>query len=73
MTKRGVKIMEVKELSVRSWSPGEEAENMPCTQVHLFMQIVNRPYPLVMRIKSREAIDSLIKALISHRDEVWPK
>jgi hypothetical protein len=28
---------------------------------------------IAIRIKSRAAIDSLISALIKHRDQVWPE
>lgn len=65
-------IVEVKNLGVASWSPGEDGENIPPTQVHLLYNVpALSKHPFMMRFKSREAVDSLINALIEHRDKVW--
>lgn len=65
-------IVEVKNLGVASWSPGEEHENIPPTQVHILYNVpALSNLPFLMRFKSREAVDALINALIEHRDKVW--
>lgn len=65
-------IIEVKSVGAFSWSPGRVSENLPCTQVHLRIEI-DASLPLVMRLKSRAACDELINALIAERDFVWPE
>lgn len=67
-------ILGTNNLGVASWSPGAEGEGVPCTQVHMHWEIPEVDgVTFVMRFKSREAVDSLIDALIENRDYVWPE
>jgi hypothetical protein len=65
-------FIEIKALGVFSWSPGKLSENLPCTQIHLRLEIDDALPPLVMRLRSRKVADELIAALIAERDFVWP-
>lgn len=59
------------DLEVVSWSPGEEGENVPPTQVHILYRVTGFDASFAMRLKSKAVVDSLIDALIKHRDHVW--
>lgn len=63
----------VSDLEVASWSPGADGENVPPTQVHVLYRVKELNALFVMRLKSKEATDSLIAALVEHRDHVWGK
>ena len=63
-------ILQASSIEVASWSPGAVDAGVPPTQVHILLQIDE--LTLAMRLKSRAAADSLIAALIEHRDYVWP-
>ena len=62
--------LEIKGYEVSSWCPLTCGQG-PTTQVHLALDIPQLPLPLVLRIKSRRAINTLIAALERHRDDVW--
>lgn len=64
-------FMDVDDLTVASWSPGAEGEGIPPTQVHILYRVPLIDAQFVMRIKSREACDELINALVEHRDHVF--
>ncbi len=64
-------VIEVECLKVASWTPGQPRQNIPCTQVHLILNLPSLDGQFVMRIKSRRAADELIAAVIDQRDEVW--
>lgn len=66
-------ILGVSELGVFSWSPGKDGEGVPCTEVHIVSKVTELEMALVMRLKSREACDQLVAALIEHRDFVFGK
>jgi hypothetical protein len=66
-------VIEVEGLEVTSWTPGQPGQHIPCTQVHLILNLPSLDGQFVMRIKSRRAADALIAALIEHRDHVWPE
>lgn len=61
----------VSNMQVASWSPGAEGEGVPPTQVHILYTVEDLDVQFLMRLKSREAADALINALIEHRDYVW--
>jgi hypothetical protein len=64
-------FLPVEDFEVASWSPGAEGEGVPCTQVHLIYRVPELHLTMVMRLKSREVCNSLIDALIEHRDYVF--
>lgn len=66
-------VLELEDMEVASWSPGEPGEHKPCTQVHVLLKLAGIDEVLVMRYKSKAAVDQLIAALIEHRDFVWPE
>lgn len=43
----------------------------PATAVAFILNLRNTPFPLVMRLKSKRAVDELIDALKHHRDDVF--
>jgi len=63
---------------ISSFSPTPQAQvdmgapQAPCTQVHMRAVLVNK-MAMVWRFKGTGTIDSLIDALIKHREEVWGK
>lgn len=67
-------VLEAANLQVASWRPEPEGSDVPCTQVHILWNIPGlTEATFVVRLKSREATDDLINALIEHRDFVWPE
>lgn len=68
-----VSYYDVTGMEVASWSPGAAGEDVPPTQVHLLIPVGDTGVTLVVRLKSRAACDSLIAALIDHRDDVFGK
>ena len=68
----GMKFFEIKEISVNEWHPLPNGEGSP-EQVHLRLEVMDIPYPFVLRFKSRRPMDELIVALITHANNVWPK
>jgi hypothetical protein len=68
---QGQAFLDIQEFGVASWSPGAEGEGVPPTQVHVLMRVGGVDMPLILRLKSRAVTDSLIAALIEHRDYVW--
>lgn len=60
---------------VYSWSPGKAGENVPATQVHLFVRAKlddTMTIGLALRFKTARAIDEMIDVLKHHRADVWP-
>lgn len=59
--------------TVAEWCPDQHAREPP-TQVHLIVP-VGRPvnHTLVIRLKSRRALDELVATLNKHGDSVWPR
>ena len=58
------------EYSVYSFSPGKAGDGVPCTEVHLVL----KPVPeiaIALRLKSADALDTLIGVLLAHRRDVW--
>lgn len=73
MSDRDLVLVEIPEVSVKSWSPGKEGEGVPCTQVHLVIEVPAVSALFITRFKGRQAVQSLIDALVEHRDFVWPQ
>ena len=65
-----VKVIPVKEYMVASWCQMPEGKGQP-TQVHLVLK-TSAELPIVLRLKSKDAVDILIEALERHRNDVWP-
>jgi hypothetical protein len=55
---------------VVSWCPTMDGSG-PATAVGLILDVGGVP-PLVMRLKTRQAVDDMIAALQTHRDDVFP-
>lgn len=64
-------FLQGEDLRVASWTPGPEGTDIPPTQVHIIYRLDDIGATLVMRLKSRAVCNSLIDALIDHRDEVF--
>jgi hypothetical protein len=54
---------------VVSWSPGRVGEGVPCTEVHLLIDVPGLTFGL--RMKSARALDELVEVLLRHRRDVW--
>lgn len=67
---KNMAVLEVDEIRVASWSPDPEAVEPP-EQVHLLIRVRGIVDPFVVRFRSPVALDELVAALQSHRDEVW--
>jgi hypothetical protein len=65
-------VIESEEFHVASWSPGEDGEGVPPTQVHMVFHVKGANAIFVLRLKSRVVTDAIIAALADHRDDVWP-
>jgi len=76
-------VATVDDLQVANWAPGDVEQGDKPTQIHILFtppmeQLIaaynlHHGIPIVaIRLKSRAVVDSLIDALISHRDELWP-
>jgi hypothetical protein len=63
---------EVESIEVAEWHSLPDGQGKP-EQVHLILTLADNPIPLVVRFKSRRPVDSLIMALMTHANGVWPK
>ena len=66
-----IEFYDVKEINIAEWCPDLEAKQPP-EQVHMRLQLVNVPYPIVVRFKSPDTIGFLIEELAKYRRNVWP-
>lgn len=57
--------------SVCSYSPGDADANVPCTEVHLLLQL-GKGRSAVLRLKSSARVDELVALLLEYRGQVWP-
>ena len=67
----GVKFAEIRSISVNEFHALPDGQGKP-EQVHLWIELADLPFPLVMRFKSRKPVDELIVALMVHARSVWP-
>lgn len=65
-------VMPVRGYHVGEWTPERDGKGKT-TQVHLLLEIGHEGPPIVLRLKSRKACETLISALQTHMDGVWPK
>ena len=68
----GMKFAEIQNISVNEWHPLPNGEGSP-TQLHVWVELEDFPYPMIIRFKSRRPVDSFIVALMTHANAVWPK
>ena len=62
--------LEFKSYTIGSWCPTPDGSEPP-TAVALEMEVEGLP-PIIMRLKSKRAVDEMIAALERHKQEVWP-
>jgi hypothetical protein len=67
----GMAILPIESYTVASYGPQPDGRP-PQTEVHLVIRVRGLPEPLVMRLKSADAADTLIAALQRHRFDIWP-
>lgn len=60
--------MAIQGLNVKSWAV---ADNKPCTQVHIIVTDKGGN-EFILRLKTRDVVNELIRSLELHRDYVWP-
>lgn len=60
----------IESYTVGSWCPTPDGSGKPVA-VALCLEVPKLPYSLVMRLKSRRAVNDMIAALREHRDEVF--
>jgi len=70
----GLKIFELEEIRINEYHPQDDGKGLP-TEVHMALRLMGAPpnMLMVMRLKSRRAVDDLVTALCRHRDNVWPE
>lgn len=68
----GIQYSEIESIAVHEWTPLPDGQGSP-EEVHLAVQLVGWEHPLVLRFKDPQPIDSLVVALITHRNRVWSK
>ena len=69
-----LEIYELEELQVNEFHPENDGKGEP-TEVHMCLKPVGAPpnMLLVLRLKSKRAINEVVDALVKHRDNVWPE
>lgn len=60
----------IEEYTVGSWCRSPDGSGKP-EAVALCLTVKGLPGPLVMRLKTRRAVDDMIRALKEHRDNVF--
>lgn len=68
----GMPAIEIDRYEVREWHPLPDGKGKP-TQVHFLLYLKGLEPPLVIRLKSKDAADTLIESLTRHRLAVWPE
>ena len=63
----------IRDLAVVAYSPGTVEQNLPCTEVHLALDVKGMKHPLVLRLKSARAADELAGLISQYRLVVWPE
>ena len=66
-------VLQVKSYEVAAWSPGRVGEGVPCTEIHITLNVGGIEFPLVVRLKSARAADELAGLISQYRHEVWPE
>ena len=66
-------LMSIKHYTVASWCPARDGKG-PATAValHLTLDLDGDEFEIVMRLKTPDAVDTMIAALERHRNDVWP-
>lgn len=64
--------LQIESLGVFCWSEGRADENVPPSQVHVVLELAGDLPPLVLRLKSAGAVNTVIRMLEENRNEVWP-
>jgi len=65
-------VMEIESYNVTEWCPTPDGSGQP-EQVWLQVNLKDVPIPMALRLKSMDAVDTLIEALTRHRLNVWPQ
>jgi hypothetical protein len=65
-----MQVMQIEGMEICEYHPFPEALGYP-TEVHILFTLVGTPVQLVFRMKSKEAVDETVDALIHHRQNVW--
>ena len=68
--KRSIFARNIKGYTVGSWCPTPDGSGSP-TAVAIEFDI-GIDVPVAIRLKSPEAVDQLIQALLRHKRDVWP-
>lgn len=63
---------QVEEYTVASWTPLLDGQGKT-TQVVIELIVKDFPAPLILRLKSRRAVETLLAALRWHANDVWPE
>lgn len=71
----GLTGLSIESYTVGSWCPTSDGTG-PATAVALSLKVVGLtsvPCNLVMRLKSPQAVDTMIQSLLRHKRDVWPE
>ena len=62
--------LELSHYEVAEWGPGRDGKG-PSTEVHLRLHMRGLGAVLGLRLKTPDAVDTLIAVLMRHRNSVW--
>jgi hypothetical protein len=70
---RGLVGPEIIGYTVGDWCPDQHAQKPPeAVALSLTVKIVGEEFDFVMRLKTPQAVDTMIQALLRHKRSVWP-
>jgi hypothetical protein len=65
--------LSIEEYTISQWCPTDDPADSKPEQLHMAITVKAIPYPLVMRFKSRRALELMTGTLNQHADEIWPQ
>lgn len=67
----GVAYLNIEDINIAEFHELPDGQGPP-SQVHMTINVRGIPIPLVMRFKGPDTLDSIVAALVKHRNNVWP-
>lgn len=70
--RRGLKGPNVRSYTVGSWCQTPDGSG-PATAVAISIELEGFDCEMVLRLKTPEAVDTMIQSLLRHKRDVWPE